>query len=66
MCRTNRARCTRRSFPRCAPDIIVLDFNHPLAGETLHFQVKVIDLRPATAEELDHGHIHGDGHEHHE
>jgi FKBP-type peptidyl-prolyl cis-trans isomerase SlyD len=48
------------------PDIIVLDFNHPLAGETLHFQVKVIDLRPATAEELDHGHIHGDGHEHHE
>ena len=47
-------------------DIIVLDFNHPLAGETLHFQVKVIDLRPATAEELDHGHVHGDGHEHHE
>ena len=43
-------------------DTIVLDFNHPLAGETLHFQVKVIDLRPATAEELDHGHVHGDGH----
>ena len=48
------------------PDTIVLDFNHPLAGETLHFQVKVIDLRPATAEELDHGHVHGDDHEHHE
>jgi len=48
------------------PDIIVLDFNHPLAGETLHFQVKVIDLRPATVEELDHGHAHGDGHGHHE
>ena len=47
-------------------DTIVLDFNHPLAGETLHFQVKVIDLRPATAEELDHGHVHGDGHGHHE
>ena len=48
------------------PDIIVLDFNHPLAGETLHFQVKVIDLRPATAEELDHGHAHDeDGHHHH-
>jgi FKBP-type peptidyl-prolyl cis-trans isomerase SlyD len=47
------------------PDVIVLDFNHPLAGETLFFQVKVIDLRPATAEELDHGHSHGDdGHEH--
>jgi FKBP-type peptidyl-prolyl cis-trans isomerase SlyD len=47
-------------------DTIVLDFNHPLAGETLHFQVKVIDLRPATAEELDHGHVHGEGHGHHE
>jgi FKBP-type peptidyl-prolyl cis-trans isomerase SlyD len=47
------------------PDTIVLDFNHPLAGETLHFQVKVIDLRAATAEELEHGHTHdGDGHEH--
>lgn len=48
------------------PDVIVLDFNHPLAGETLHFQVTVIDLRPATAEELAHGHVHGDGHGHHE
>jgi FKBP-type peptidyl-prolyl cis-trans isomerase SlyD len=47
-------------------DAIVLDFNHPLAGETLHFQVKVIDVRPATAEELAHGHVHGDGHDHHE
>jgi FKBP-type peptidyl-prolyl cis-trans isomerase SlyD len=47
------------------PDTIILDFNHPLAGETLHFQVKVIDLRPATAEELSHGHSHGgDGHRH--
>ena len=47
------------------PDTIVLDFNHPLAGETLRFQVKVIDGRAATAEELEHGHTHdGDGHEH--
>lgn len=41
-------------------DEVVLDFNHPLAGETLHFHVRVADLRPATAEELAHGHAHED------
>ena len=46
-------------------DTVVLDYNHPLAGETLQFHVKVIDVRPATATELDHGHVHGDdGHVH--
>lgn len=42
---------------------VVLDFNHPLAGETLYFHVKVSGLRPATVEELSHGHVH-DGHVH--
>ena len=46
-------------------DGVLLDFNHPLAGETLHFHVKVVGLRDATASELDHGHIHGEGHDHH-
>ena len=35
-----------------------LDPNHPLAGQRLHFKVRVIDVREATAEELAHGHVH--------
>lgn len=45
-------------------DGVVIDLNHPLAGETLHFHVRVMALREATAEELAHGHVHGaEGHE---
>ena len=48
-------------------DTVTIDGNHPLAGETLHFDVTVLDVRAATEEELSHGHAHahGDcGHEH--
>ncbi len=37
---------------------VELNFNHPLAGKELTFSVKVTDLRPATQEELEHGHVH--------
>jgi FKBP-type peptidyl-prolyl cis-trans isomerase SlyD len=41
-----------------AEDEITIDANHPLAGEELHFDVKVVDVREATAQELQHGHVH--------
>ncbi len=44
---------------------VMLNGNHPLAGVTLHFDVKIADVREATAEELEHGHVHGaGGHQH--
>jgi FKBP-type peptidyl-prolyl cis-trans isomerase SlyD len=42
-------------------DTVTIDGNHPLAGVTLHFEVDIIDVREATGEELEHGHVHGPG-----
>ncbi len=39
-------------------DTIVIDANHPLAGETLHFSVSIENVRDASEEELAHGHVH--------
>ena len=45
-------------------DTVRLNFNHPLAGDELHFNVKVVGLREPTGEELEHGHVHQGGHHH--
>ena len=45
-------------------DTVTLNFNHPLAGDELHFSVKVVGLREPTSEELEHGHVHEAGHHH--
>ena len=46
-------------------DLVTLDGNHPLAGKNLNFEVEVAAVRPATEEELAHGHVHGPGGHHH-
>jgi FKBP-type peptidyl-prolyl cis-trans isomerase SlyD len=48
-----------------AGEQVTLDANHPLAGVTLFFDVTVVEVRAATAEELAHGHVHGPGGHHH-
>jgi FKBP-type peptidyl-prolyl cis-trans isomerase SlyD len=45
-------------------ETVTVDANHPLAGQTLHFAVEVTEVREASAEELEHGHVHG-AHGHH-
>lgn len=45
-------------------DDVTIDGNHPLAGETLVFDVEVVEVREASADELAHGHIHGAGCDH--
>ncbi len=46
-------------------DKVVVDGNHPLVGKTLVFACTVLGVRPATQEELQHGHVHGEHGHHH-
>ncbi|WPU92326.1 peptidylprolyl isomerase [Mucilaginibacter sabulilitoris] len=49
-----------------AEDSVIVDLNHPMAGQELHFKGSILNVRPATPEELSHGHAHGpDGHHAH-
>ena len=45
--------------------VVDVDLNHPMAGKSLEFDVEVIEVREASAEEISHGHVHGDGGVHH-
>ena len=45
--------------------VVDVDLNHPMAGKDLHFEVEIVEVREASAEEVAHGHVHGDGcHQH--
>jgi FKBP-type peptidyl-prolyl cis-trans isomerase SlyD len=44
---------------------VVVDGNHPLAGQTLHFECTITDVRAASDEEMSHGHVHGEHGHHH-
>lgn len=45
-------------------DQVTVDGNHPLAGEVLNFAVEITEVRAATDEEIEHGHVHGEGDDH--
>ena len=56
----------RAQVMEVSPEAVVVDLNHPMAGQNLHFDIEVLEVREATPDELAHGHAHGiDGHEAH-
>jgi FKBP-type peptidyl-prolyl cis-trans isomerase SlyD len=50
---------------RVSGDMVTIDGNHPLAGQALHFDVEITEVRAASTDELRHGHVHGPGGHHH-
>ena len=45
--------------------VVDVDLNHPMAGKDLHFAIEIVNVREASAEEIEHGHVHGEGGHHH-
>ena len=45
--------------------VVDVDLNHPMAGKDLHFAIEIVEVREASAEEVEHGHVHGAGGHHH-
>jgi FKBP-type peptidyl-prolyl cis-trans isomerase SlyD len=63
--RDQEGRQMRARVAEVAEAEVLLDFNHPLAGQDLFFSVEVLEVREATEEEVTHGHVHGPGgHQH--
>lgn len=52
------------TITQVGPETVTVDGNHPLADQELHFDVNVLNVRNATADELAHGHVHGPGGHH--
>lgn len=63
--RDNEDNARMARIDRIEGNTVTLNFNHPLAGDELHFYVRVMALREPNEEELAHGHVHEDGHHHH-
>lgn len=59
----NQGNQFRAKVLEISPEAIGVDLNHPMAGKSLHFEIEIVEVRPATEDELSHGHAHGvDGH----
>lgn len=55
----NQGNQFRAKVTEVSPEAVVVDLNHPMAGQNLHFDIEILTVRPATEEELSHGHSHG-------
>ncbi len=55
----NQGNQFRAQVIEISPEAVVVDLNHPMAGQNLHFDIEILDVREATEDELAHGHAHG-------